>query len=146
MDALTTPGRGSASMPYEYSVADGDGLIHVTAWGDADLAEIVALLRQMEADTRVRPEMPALVDARNQQFRLPPLSLRQLADLHVQSRAGARRPVAVVCAAGLDYGLGRMLSVFSEMRGAVLQVFTDHGEAVAWARTQLPRDSHGQKA
>ena len=133
-------------MPYEYSVADADGLIHVTAWGDADLAEIVALLRQMEADARVRPEMPALVDARNQQFRLPPLSLRQLADLHVQSRAGARRPVAVVCAAGLNYGLGRMLSVFSEMRGAVLQVFTDHGEAVAWARTQLPRDSHGQKA
>ena len=133
-------------MPYEYTVADGDGLIHVTAWGDADLPEIVALLRQIEADARVRPEMPVLVDARNQQFRLSPLSLRQLADLHARSRAGARRPVAVVCAAGLNYGLGRMLSVFSEMRGAVLQVFTDHGEALAWARTQLPRDSHGQKA
>ena len=86
-------------MPYEYSVADADGLIHVTAWGDADLAEIVALLRQMEADARVRPEMPALADGRNQQFRLSPL-----------------------------------------------RVFTDHGEAVAWARTQVPRDSHGQKA
>jgi hypothetical protein len=78
MDALTTPPRGPAFMPYEYSVADADGLIHVTAWGDADLAEIVALLRQMEADARVRPEMPAQVDARNQQFRLSPLSLRQL--------------------------------------------------------------------
>ena len=81
-------------MPYEYTVADADGLIHVTAWGEADLVEIVALLRQMEADVRVRPGMPALVDARNQQFRLAPLSLRQLADLHAESRAGARRPVA----------------------------------------------------
>ena len=133
-------------MPYEYTVADADGLIHVTAWGEADLVGIVALLRQMEADVRVRPGMPALVDARNQQFRLAPLSLRQLADLHAESRAGARRPVAVVCPAGLSYGLGRMLSVFSEMRGAVLQVFTDHGEAVTWARSQAPRDSHGQKA
>ena len=133
-------------MPYEYTVADADGLIHVTAWGEADLVEIVALLRQMEADVRVRPGMPTLVDARNQQFRLAPLSLRQLADLHAESRAGARRPVAVVCPAGLNYGLGRMLSVFSEMRGAVLLVFTDHGEAVTWARSRVPRDSHGQKA
>ena len=42
-------------MPYEYSVADADGLLHVTAWGVADLAEIVALLWQMEADARVPP-------------------------------------------------------------------------------------------
>ena len=50
-------------MPYEYRVADAEGLVHVTAWGEADLVEIVALLRQMEADTRVRPGMPVLVDA-----------------------------------------------------------------------------------
>jgi hypothetical protein len=133
-------------MPYEYRVAEAEGLIHVTAWGDADLVEIVALLREMEADVRVRPGMPALVDARNQQFHLPPLQLRQLADLHAQSRGGAGRPVAVVCAPGLDYGLGRVLGVFSEMRGAALQAFTDHAAAVAWVRGQVPRDSHGQKA
>jgi hypothetical protein len=58
-------------MPYEYSVAEADGIIHVT---------------------------------RHQQVRPSPLSLRQLADLHAESRAGARRPVAVVCAAGHSYG------------------------------------------
>jgi hypothetical protein len=42
-------------MPYEYSVADADGLVHVPAWGDADLGEIVAMLRQMEVDARVQP-------------------------------------------------------------------------------------------
>jgi len=56
-------------MPYEYRVADAEGLIHVTAWGQAHLVETV-----------------------------------------------------------------------------VLQAFTDHGEAVAWARTQAPRGSHGQEA
>jgi hypothetical protein len=132
-------------MPYEYRVAEAEGLIHVTAWGEADLVEVVALLRQLEADPQIRPGMPALVDARNQQFRLPALQLRQLADLHAQSRGG-RRPVAVVCAPGLTYGLGRMLAVFSEMRGAVLEAFTDHGEAVAWARSQVSHDSHGQEA
>ncbi len=35
-------------MPFEYSVADEDRLIHVTSWGDADLVEIVALLRQTQ--------------------------------------------------------------------------------------------------
>jgi hypothetical protein len=135
-----------APMPYEYRVADAEGLIHVTAWGEADLVEIVALLRQMEADTLIRPGMPVLVDAPNQQFRLPPLQLRQLADLHARSRGGGGRPVAVVCAPGLNYGLGRMLSVFSEMRGAVLLAFSDHGDAVAWVRSQVGRGSHGQEA
>jgi hypothetical protein len=133
-------------MPYEYQVGEAEGVIHVTAWGQADLVEIVALLRQLEADPRAHPGMPALVDARHQQFQLPPLQLRQLADLHAQSRGAAGRPVAVVCAPGLNYGLGRMLSVFSEMRGAVLQAFTDHAEALAWIRGQARRDSHGQKA
>ena len=104
-------------MPYEYQVADVEGLVHVTAWGEADLVEIVALLRQMEADTRVGPGMPVLVDARNQQFRLAPIQLRHLADLHAQSPGGGRRPVAVVCAPGLNYGLGRMLGVFGSSSG-----------------------------
>ena len=132
-------------MPYEYRVADAEGLIHVTAWGEADLVEVVALMRQMEADTRVLPGMPVLVDARNQQFRLPPLQLRQLADLQAGSRGGGRA-VAVMCAPGLNYGLGRMLSVFSEMRGAVLQAFSDYGDALAWVRSQVPRGNHGQEA
>ena len=133
-------------MPYEYRVAETEGLIRVTAWGEADVAEILAMLRQMEVDARVKAEMPAVIDARSQQCRLAPPQLRQLAELHAASSGGARRPVAVVCSPGLGYGLGRMLSVFSGKHGAELQVFSGVAEAEGWARARVKRDSHGQEA
>jgi hypothetical protein len=87
-------------VPYEYRVAETEGLIRVTAWGEADVAEILALLRQMEVDAWIKAEMPAVIDVRSQQCRLAPPPLRQLAELHAASPAGAQRPVAVVCPRG----------------------------------------------
>ncbi len=119
-------------MAYAYTVDDRARLVRVVADGPSDVGAIVTFIRELAADGAFEPGFGVLFDARRSAFVPSAMDVQQiLATLSsVRARFGGR--VGLVPAAGVMFGVARMLATLAESQGVHVAAFTDPDEAAEW--------------
>jgi len=119
-------------MAVTYSLK-GD-LARIAAQGKYEYDEARSRIMDALTDPRSPTPVAMLVDISQSESRRTPDELRELADLFGAHREKLGGHVAFVAAEPLQYGLARMLEIFSDSRAVTVRVFNDDDEALAWLR------------
>ena len=109
-------------------------LARIAAQGKYEYDEARSRIMDALTDPRSPTPLAMLVDISQSESRRTPDELRELADLFGAHREKLGGHVAFVAAEPLQYGLARMLEIFSDSRAVTVRVFNDDDEALAWLR------------
>lgn len=120
-------------MPVTYQI-DGD-VVELAFEGDIPLEDIFGTFHRMLEDPACPEKFRILLDVRKSAS----LATRPTEEIiKVAEYVGPYKDrvirCAVVAAADVHYGLGRMGAVYSEAKGVMTSVFRDHEEALIWLR------------
>jgi SpoIIAA-like len=121
-------------MPVTYRI-EGD-VVEMVFDGEIPLEDIFKTFHQMIDDPACPEKFRILLDVRKSVS----LATRPTEEIiKVAEYVGPYKDrvirCAVVAAADVHYGLGRMGAVYSEAKGVVTSVFRDREEAMTWLRT-----------
>jgi len=117
-------------MPTKYTLDLPHRLVRTHSWGVLSDQDVRDLYRDIRADPAFEPFFQQLCDLR-QVTRITATvdTLRYLAQSRIFA-AGARR--AFVVDREVDFGMSRLFSAYSEVEGAVIEVFRNWEEAEEW--------------
>ena len=121
-------------MTISYSINPDEKLVYITIPGKTDLAEILEIMRQLGVDERLGPGFGILTDARTIDYIPSSTDVRRIAELASELALFSRYPNALVVSRMVHYGLGNMLALITERRGALVQPCYEIEEARAWLR------------
>jgi len=110
-----------------------EGYLLVTGTAPSDLADTLESMRRAIVQLRGAPKLAVVVDIRGAAYHPTQDEAKELADLLRDKELAGGRRVAFVVEPGVQYGLARMVSMFSGTEGTGAAVFLDYDPAVAWA-------------
>ena len=94
--------------------------------------DLLAALRDLASDPALTPGAPVLVDTRAALFLPTQHQVLEIAALLAEERWLRGHRVAVVVGPGAQFGMARMISMMSELRGGVAGAFLDQEHAMTW--------------
>ena len=112
-------------------------IVYLTTVGDSSFAEWKSAMEAILADPSYRPGFTFLSDRRNQSDVPSANFAHEAVDFLARhsTEMGSFRWAAVTANTAV-YGMARMFSIISELKGVRAQAFTDYDEALAWVREQ----------
>jgi hypothetical protein len=119
---------------YTYRISQPDRLVHIEARGEANLTGSQQILLTVMKDEHFLPEYDFLVDVRAMTSDPPTSDLEAFADFLGTLKA-LRGRFVVVAAAGLQFGLARVMCALTEVRHVQMTVFRDEISAKAWLKS-----------
>jgi hypothetical protein len=120
-------------MPISHRVMSDPPLMLIRRWGAIDTQDERAACAAREADPRVVPGLPVLVDTTEVEQADTVEVIRYLADCVTHSAAALRcGPVAIVVASDVEYGMGRMYMALTELAHPDTEVFRSLQAARRW--------------
>lgn len=120
-------------MPYQHRLMEKEGYLLVTGSVPCDLESTLESMRRAKVELRGAPRLAVVVDIRRASYFPTQDEAKELAEkLSDKELAGSRR-IAFVAEPGVQYGLARMVSMFSGTEGTGAAVFLDYESGVAWA-------------
>lgn len=120
-------------MPISHKVMSDPPLMLVRRWGDIDTQDERAACAAREADPRVVPGLPVLVDATEVERADTVEVIRYLADCVTHTAAALQcGPVAIVVASDVEYGMARMYMALTETAHPDTEVFRGIQAARHW--------------
>ena len=108
-------------------------IVFLTTSGDSNLSEWTDTMKALLADPLYRPDLNFLSD-RRQQSNVPDKKFAQDAADFLKQHANEMGHFrwATLSDSPAVYGMQRMFTIFSEMRGVTAKAFTDYDEACQW--------------
>lgn len=110
------------------------GICVVTCEHRVNNADIVQALQECAAMAEFTDDTPILLDDTASAYRPGMREVRKTGKLLGQIRELRDHRIAVLTASELNFGLARMVEVFTEMIDVQVRVFRDRGDALAWLR------------
>jgi hypothetical protein len=120
-------------LPYQHRMMEKEGYLLVTASVSCDLESTLESMRRAKVELRGAPGLAVVMDIRRAAYHPTPEEAKELADLLSDKELAGGRRVAFVVEAGVQYGVARMVSMFSGTEGTGAAVFLDYESGVAWA-------------
>ncbi len=120
-------------MPYQHRLMEKEGYLLVSGSAPCDLADTLESMRRAMVELRGAARLAVVVDIRRAAYHPTPEEAKELAVLLGNKELAGGRRVAFVVEPGVQYGLARMVSMFSGTEGTGAAVFLDYEPAVAWA-------------
>jgi hypothetical protein len=114
-------------------------MARVLAEGLYEWADAKSVLLKVVDDPAAPDVVALLVDLSRSDSRRSPDELRDLAELLARHRDKIGGRAAFVASKPLQYGLARMLEVFSDSRQVTVRAFYNDDEAVTWLTETQPQ-------
>jgi hypothetical protein len=115
-----------------------EGYLLVTGSAPCALPDTLDSMRRAIIELRGAPRLAVVVDIRAAAYHPTQDEVKELADLLRDKELAGGRRVAFVVEPGVQYGLARMVSMFSGTEGTGAAVFLDFEPAVSWATNRVP--------
>jgi hypothetical protein len=128
-------------MPYSITMDALRRRATILGSGPNDLASSIAAMDELAARPDFAPGFGILCDFRENEYTPGTVDSQKLADAYTARFAG--RPMAVVVAGLLHYGIANMITTIVRLRGNPVAAFRDVPEAEAWLDDVLAKTSHG---
>ena len=122
-------------MAVTYRINPDERVVYLTTSGDSSFREWEEKLLAVLSDPAYRPGFNFLSDRRLETDVPDPWFARSAADFlnqHLEEMGSFKW--AAVSTNKAIYGMQRMFSIYSEMKGVEAQVFADYEEALGWVR------------
>jgi len=120
-------------LPYQHRLMEKEGYLLVTGSVPCDRQSALESMRRAKVELRGAPGLAVVVDIRRAAYHPTPEEAKELADLLGDKELAGGRRVAFVVEPGVQYGLARMVSMFSGTEGTGAAVFLDYESGAAWA-------------
>lgn len=120
-------------MPYQHRLMEKEGYLLVTGTVPCDLESTLESMRRAQVELRGAPGLSVVVDIRRASYFPTQDEAKELAERLADKELAGSRRVAFVTEAGVQYGLARMVSLFSGTEGTGAAVFLEYEAGVAWA-------------
>jgi hypothetical protein len=124
-------------MPFTYQIEDNGYIVRVKGTDQGSLYSARDTFANIIADPHLHRPFGLLIDVRA--LRNVP-SQEEVYSLSKFARVGhsdAKHYVALLVERGMQYGIARMIQMFSELRGAKIDVFIDDQSAQYWLWNQF---------
>jgi hypothetical protein len=121
-------------VPFELKVSSGENLARIRGWGKEDFQSTLAGMRAMAEDSRLKPGMPVLMDARELDYLATPPEVSNFAAPNAMPAMFGKNPLAILVRRGAQFGVARVFAAKAEAAGAVVEVFAEEKLALAWLR------------
>lgn len=129
-------------MPITHHVDRELNILFVTRSGSISSQDEQRALRERQADPRVVPGIPVLVDCRYVEPADDSDTVRYLADKVTQLASRLRcGPVAIVVSNNAQFGMARMYQILTESDHQETEIFRDYDEALRWLEDRKSRRS-----
>jgi len=127
-------------MPTTYQLDHSSRLVRTRSWGLLTDDEVRTMYEGLIADPAFDCSYRQLCDLRDVTgITVKVETLRMLAQRRIFA-SGAQR--AFVVGRDVDYGLSRLFQAYSEVEGAVIEVFRGWEDAEEWLQLRAPSNSH----
>ena len=120
-------------MPYQHRLMEKEGYLLVSGTAPCDVADTLESMRRAIVQLSGAGRLAVVVDIRLAAYHPTQDEAKELADLLGDKELAGGRRVAFVVEPGVQYGLARMVSMFSGTEGTGAAVFLDYESGVAWA-------------
>jgi hypothetical protein len=122
-------------MAVSFRIDPHSRIVFITTAGDSGLSEWTDVMNAILADSLYRPGFNFLSD-RRQQSNVPAKEFAKAAADFLKQHAGQMGQFrwATLSDNPAVYGMQRMFTIFSEMRGVTAKAFDDYEEACEWLR------------
>jgi len=122
------------TVPFELKIIPGETLARIRGWGKEDFASTLAAMRSVAADSRLLPDMPVLMDARELDYLATPPEVSSLAAPNAMPTLFGRHRLAILVRRGAQFGVARVFAAKAESAGAQVEVFAEEHLALAWLK------------
>ena len=122
-------------MPYQTTFDARRRLAIVVGSGPNDRASSIEAMEALSSDPRLGPDFGILFDSRENSYTPSASEARDLTDAYLARFRD--RPLALVVAGLLQYGVGNMIATLFELRGKTAAVFRDRAEAEEWLTASI---------
>ena len=124
-------------MPFTYHIEANGQIVHIIGTEQGSLESARDTFADLIADPHLHHPFGLLIDVRalrNIPSREEAYSLSKFAQV---GHNDAKHYTALLVEHGIQYGIARMIQVFSQLRGAQINVFIDDQSAQFWLWNQL---------
>ena len=122
-------------MPFELKVTPEENLARIRGWGKEDFQTTIAGMRAVSEDSRLRPGMRVLMDARELDYLATPPEVSNFAAPDAMPAMFGKNRLAILVRRGAQFGVARVFAAKAEAAGAVVEVFAEEELALTWLRS-----------
>jgi hypothetical protein len=121
-------------VPFELKVTPEENLARIRGWGKEGFESTIAGMRAMADDSRLKPGMAVLMDARDLDYLATPPEVVSFAAPDAMPAMFGSNRLAILVRRGAQFGVARVFAAKAEAAGAVVEVFAEEELALAWLR------------
>ena len=121
-------------MPFELKIGAEENLARIRGWGKEDFQTTLAGMKAVAEDSRLKPGMQILMDARELDYLATPPEVSNFAAPDAMPAMFGTHRLAILVRRGAQFGVARVFAAKAEAAGAVVEVFAEEELALAWLR------------